>query len=128
MDLKDMLENLTDVQIEISDLDNLNVEWYEDFEEWNNCIWSWVNKREPYKTRENILTMKASILEIKDEITLKRFRDAGSRPTYHHISLEKLKYFIDGGNYTHVFIYGIGELSENQVAELHKWISVKLIL
>jgi len=127
MDFKDMLENLTKVKIEISDLDNLNVEWYDDLQQWNNCIWSWVNKREPYKTRENILTIKASILEIEDEVTLKRFRDAGSKPTYHYISLEKLKYFMDAGNYTHVFIYGIGELNKDQVAELQEWISRKLI-
>jgi len=127
MDFRDTLDNLTKVKIEVSDLKDLNVEWYDDLSEWDNCMWSWVFRRKPYKVRENILTIKASILDLGDESSLKRFRDTGSKPTYHYISLEKLKLFLDSGRYTHVFIFGIGELSKVQTAELHEWIALKHI-
>ena len=127
MNFRIELEHLTKLKLEISDLKNLNIEWYDDLTEWKNCIWSWVNKLEPYKTRESIATLKASILELEDNVTLQRFRDAGSKPTYHYISLEKLKYFLDKGNYTHIFLFGIGELDKKQVLELHLWIKEKLL-
>ncbi len=85
--------------------------------EWQDCIWSWVSKREPYKTRENIPTIKASVLEL-DDASLKLFKAGGGKPTYHYLSLEKLKYYLDNDQYTHVFIYTIGELDNNQILEL----------
>jgi len=126
MTFEEQLNQLTKIQIEIADLDELNVEWYTNLAEWQNCIWSWVSKREPYKTRENIPTIKASVLEF-DETSLKLFKAGGGKPTYHYLSLEKLKYYLDNNEYTHVFIYTIGELDKDQIADLKKWLTSKLI-
>lgn len=126
MTLIKKLDSLVKVKMEISDLNDLNTEWYDNLEEWQNCIWSWVNKLEPYKTRNNVLTLKASILEIRDEKSLKRFRDFGSKPTYHYISLEKIRDYMDNSSYTHIFIYGIGELNNEEIKDFYFWLSMKL--
>jgi len=127
MNFVDMLENFSKVKIEVSDLRNLNVEWYDDLNEWDNCMWSWVFRREPYKVKEDVLTIKASILDLSDKQSLKRFRKAGSKPTYHFISLEKLLYFMNNSKYTHIFIYEIGELNQAQISILHDWIVQKQV-
>lgn len=131
MEFKEKLESLTKKMVEVSDPKGINIEWYESVSFWNDYLWSMVrnydySSGESVAIRKNVDTLKARVLDLSDEASLKRFRDAGSRLSCFNIGLWKLKEFLDGGDYTHVFIEGIGELDAAQIAELKEWLADKV--
>ena len=130
MDFKEKLDSLVKVMVEFSDPDRINIEWYESVKYWQEYQWSMVmnhtfKEGEEVYIEKGVETLKASVIDLTDPKSLERFRAAGSNPTYHNIGLWRLKEFIDGGNYTHIFIYGIGELDSRQMEEFKEWLEEK---
>lgn len=131
MNFKDKLDSLVEVMVEFSEPSGSNIEWYESIDYWNRYTWSMVRnyhyaKGESPIIKENVEVLKAKVIEIKTEEALKRFREAGSQPSYSNIGLWKLKEFMESGQYTHVFILGIGELDDKQVLEFKDWLDERL--
>lgn len=126
MDFKEKLDSLVRVNIEVSDLREINVEVYSSISSWQNHMYTFVNAREPYKIREDVQTLGISILEIRDPESLEKFRSSGSRTTFYDVSLDRIKKRLDEGSYTHLFVESIGELDEAQISALKEWLSEKL--
>ena len=126
MDFKEKLDSLVRVNIEVSDLKEINVEVYGSIASWQNHMYTFINAREPYKIREGVQTLGISILEIRDPKSLAKFRARGSRTTFYDVSLARIKKRLDEGSYTHLFVESIGELDESQVTALKEWLSEKL--
>lgn len=128
MSLKEKLDKTVKTMVEFSDPNGINIEWYEDVDTFNRYQWSMVRNhdyRDGKKViiKEGVETLRASILDFSDERGLELFRNAGSKPSYMNTGLWKLKNIIDSGKYTHVFIYGIGELNEAEVKEFTEWLN-----
>lgn len=131
MNFKEKLDSLVKVMVEFSDPTGVNVEWYESIDYWENFMWSMVRNHnytegESVNIKENVETLKASVIDLSDEDSLKRFRSAGSIPSYMNRGLWKLKQFMDSEDYTHVFIYGIGELDNSQIEEFKIWLNERI--
>lgn len=126
MDLKQKLDKMVRINIEVSDLNRVNVEVYSSVENWKNHMYTFVNQQEPHQIRENVQTIGISFLELDDEVSLKRFRKNGSATTFYDMSLETIARRLGEGSYTHVFLENIGELDEIQVRELAEWVDEKL--
>lgn len=126
MDLKQKLDEMVRINIEVSDLNRVNVEVYSSVDNWKNHMYTFVNQQEPYKIRENVETVGISFLEIRDAESLDRFRKNGSITTFYDMSLETIARRLDEKSYTHVFLENIGELDEGQIAELSEWVNAKL--
>lgn len=131
MSLAEKLDNTVKTMVEFSDPDGINIEWYEDRETFHRYQWSMVRNHDYRKGREikvteGVETLLASILDLRDEKALKIFRDTGSKPSYMNTGLWKLKKIIDSGEYSHIFVYGIGELDEEETKEFIEWISKRV--
>lgn len=130
MNFKEKLDSLVRPMVEVSEPSRNDIEWYPSLDYFNRYMWSMVRnyhykKGEKPIIEENVDAMMSRVLEL-DDVSLQRFRDRGSNPSYTNIGLWKLKEFMDSGNYTHVFVGGIGELDDEQVVEFKEWLDERL--
>lgn len=113
-------DNMVRLSTEVSDIRDINTEWYESLDYWNDYLWTLVNKQEPYKVRENIPTISARVIEQLDD---KEIKD----PSCFHISLEKLYYLLTETPYTSVYLEEVGKLDKENIENLKNWLKEKVI-
>ncbi len=131
MNFKEKLDSLVKPMAEFSEPSGNDVEWYQSVDYWNRYMWSMVRnyhyaEGESPIIKENVDALQSRIIDLSSENELKRFRAQGSNPSYTNIGLWKIKEFLDKGDYTHIFVYGIGELDEEQAKEFKEWIDERL--
>jgi hypothetical protein len=125
MSFRDDLDRLAVKVVQVKDLTNGTTEWFESVDDWKNQLWTLVNELRPHSIEEDVDGIRGSVLDLSDEKSLVRFRSYGSRSTLYFMSLERLGYLLENTRFTHVFIKGIGELTDSQIMELREWIGEK---